>query len=418
MYVFCGLTISEEEVRQLCPFARTLPPVRAGDVLQVLKFNPSTIVIIDGYFEQTATVWHKEILFALERGVNVVGLSSMGALRASELSAHGMIGFGEVYRQYQAGSIIADDEVAVAITKIGKHLDSTIPIVNIRASLRELLEKAMINEFLLDLVLKRARSIHFKDRTFARLQDELNALPVDKGVVDILKKAMSKDRITDIKREDAINFFQLKRLPERLPISFKACVANNALLQALATRVACDPFPYQRNWRNQGGDTPPSMAHNKQAGNNIRLLARLLCIAHALSDRHEKPFELNALQREMHRSPISKQISFNEFVLLRSAPLSKSSHTVEALIYELSCFVVAAMKYPVSSYQKALAVRKYSVRIKNTEKIFSQNKNLVDFAAKFDLIINALNISLVQIKSIDMNIDWHNISVTTYAYLT
>jgi len=90
-------------------------PVAAGDVLRLARRRGvSRIAIIDGYFERMAAVWHKELLVALARGIEVWGAASMGALRAAELAPFGMIGVGAVYRAFRHGALGADDEVAVA----------------------------------------------------------------------------------------------------------------------------------------------------------------------------------------------------------------------------------------------------------------------------------------------------------------
>jgi hypothetical protein len=59
----------------------------------------SRVVQIHGAREDTdrAAVGHREIISALKAGVCVVGGSSMGALRASELDSYGMIGVGRIY---------------------------------------------------------------------------------------------------------------------------------------------------------------------------------------------------------------------------------------------------------------------------------------------------------------------------------
>ena len=46
----------------------------------------TVIGLIDGFFENVASVWHKEILFALSEGVQVFGAASMG--RSAPPSAH------------------------------------------------------------------------------------------------------------------------------------------------------------------------------------------------------------------------------------------------------------------------------------------------------------------------------------------
>ncbi|HEX7837898.1 MAG TPA: TfuA-like protein [Kofleriaceae bacterium] len=113
--VFVGPTLPAAEVSARLPGARVLPPVAVGDLLGLARRRGlRQIAIIDGVFEHMAAVWHKEILLALERGIAVWGASSMGALRAAELAAFGMRGVGGIYRDFAAGRLVADDEVAVA----------------------------------------------------------------------------------------------------------------------------------------------------------------------------------------------------------------------------------------------------------------------------------------------------------------
>src|ERR671912_559820 len=56
------------------------PPVRQGDLYRAALSRPTLIGVVDGYFETTPTVWHKEILWAMAQGVHVYGASSIGAL--------------------------------------------------------------------------------------------------------------------------------------------------------------------------------------------------------------------------------------------------------------------------------------------------------------------------------------------------
>lgn len=111
--VFLGPTLDHDEARAVLD-ARYLPPAGHGDVLRAALGRPLAIALVDGVFEQTPAVWHKEILFALSQGVHVYGAASMGALRAAELDRFGMRGVGEVYRAYADGTLEDDDEVAVA----------------------------------------------------------------------------------------------------------------------------------------------------------------------------------------------------------------------------------------------------------------------------------------------------------------
>jgi len=89
------------------------PPAAQGDIYRAARGKARAIGLIDGAFETVPSVWHKEILFALSRGIHVYGAASMGALRAAELHAFGMIGVGRIFQDYRAGRIERDDEVAM-----------------------------------------------------------------------------------------------------------------------------------------------------------------------------------------------------------------------------------------------------------------------------------------------------------------
>ena len=58
-----------------------------GDIANAVHAGATAIGLVDGSFELTASVWHKEILYAISNGVTMLGASSMGALRASECAA-------------------------------------------------------------------------------------------------------------------------------------------------------------------------------------------------------------------------------------------------------------------------------------------------------------------------------------------
>ncbi len=110
--VFTGPSLTAVDASAVLD-ARYLPPVAQGDVYRAALTRPRAIGIIDGIFERVPAVWHKEILWALARGIQVYGSASMGALRAVELAAFGMIGIGAIFEAYRDGRLEDDDEVAV-----------------------------------------------------------------------------------------------------------------------------------------------------------------------------------------------------------------------------------------------------------------------------------------------------------------
>src|SRR5437762_10719938 len=136
VYVFTGPTIPPEEARFELQ-ATYLPPAAEGDVYRVSLKRPEAIGIIDGYFQSTPAVRHKEILWAMSRGIHVFGSASMGALRAAELAAFGMEGVGTIFELYRDGVLEDDDEVAVVHGSAEVEFRAASEaMVNIRHTLR------------------------------------------------------------------------------------------------------------------------------------------------------------------------------------------------------------------------------------------------------------------------------------------
>ena len=74
--VFLGPTMPVHEARMILD-AVYLRPAKQGDLLScVTSMEPDVIALIDGYFYQEQSVWHKEIIFALSKGVAVYGSSA------------------------------------------------------------------------------------------------------------------------------------------------------------------------------------------------------------------------------------------------------------------------------------------------------------------------------------------------------
>ncbi len=103
---FLGPSLELETARGILGDAIYLPPLRQADLVSAIdRYRPSAVGIIDGYFLQDLSVWHKEILLALQRGIAVYGASSMGALRAAEMAPYGMRGIGRIYQAFSDGSL-------------------------------------------------------------------------------------------------------------------------------------------------------------------------------------------------------------------------------------------------------------------------------------------------------------------------
>jgi hypothetical protein len=115
-------------------------PVRRNDVADWTRSRrkPGTIVIVDGVFHDTLAVGHAEIREALARGWEVWGLSSMGAIRAREMSHLGMRGYGSVYARFAAEGDFQDDEVALLHEPSAPYRPVSEPLVHLREAVAHL----------------------------------------------------------------------------------------------------------------------------------------------------------------------------------------------------------------------------------------------------------------------------------------
>ncbi|MGI9464711.1 MAG: TfuA-like protein, partial [Aestuariivirgaceae bacterium] len=182
-----------------------------GDIYRSRLSMPQAIGIIDGYFHGVASVWHKEILWAMSKGITVYGSASMGALRAAELHAFGMRGVGDIFEAYRTATIEDDDEVAVAHAPAElafKPLSE--PMVNIRASI----DKAKQDKVLSGKTARRltdvAKSIFYMDRTWDEMFGTAagSKLPADE--IAAFKDWLPAGRV-DLKRQDALAMLAVMR---------------------------------------------------------------------------------------------------------------------------------------------------------------------------------------------------------------
>lgn len=143
------------------------PPAQQGDVVRAVEEGATVICLIDGIYEYVPATWHKEILFALSRGVIVIGAASMGSLRAVECAFFGMVGIGAIFQAYQSGIRIDDADVALlhGPQELG-YPSLTLPMVNVDATLEALLWENQISKNEFDTLVTSARRLFFKLRTW------------------------------------------------------------------------------------------------------------------------------------------------------------------------------------------------------------------------------------------------------------
>ena len=200
--VYLGPSLSVEMARSILD-ADYRAPIKRGDIRKAMKDGATIIGIIDGVFYSKSPVVHKEILAALKKKITVVGGSSMGALRASELDVFGMIGVGRVYECYRSGRIVADDEVAVTYSPVtGEQMSE--PLVNVRYQLKAAQDDGIITGEERSSLLSMIAEMHYPERIYANIA----GLATEKHILsDAGSKALLsyiQQKPLNLKAEDAI----------------------------------------------------------------------------------------------------------------------------------------------------------------------------------------------------------------------
>ena len=237
--VFLGPSLSLKEAQKILPDAAFHAPVRCGDIIKALRLHPKTIVIIDGFFEQTAAVWHKEILLALSLGVQVYGASSMGALRAAELDSYGMVGVGQIFEWYRDAVIIDDDEVALVHTNDDSFVSTLTPMVNVRVTLEAAIKGKIVSAAQAEALLAEIKSQPYYNRSLFETVKKLPALA-----------AWLTEHYIDQKKLDAKQLLQRlvdqKQTPltESNPISMTTSVFFNKIFREMIV----SPFEQEYAW--------------------------------------------------------------------------------------------------------------------------------------------------------------------------
>jgi hypothetical protein len=184
-----------------------LPPARLGAVHQAVLAGYNRVAIVDAYFGNVPSVWHKEILFALASGVEVWGAGSTGALRAAELAGCGMRGVGIGYRLFRRNILTDDDELCLLHTdRSSGYRVLTVPMINARFSLRRMRRQGFISaqaEQELAILLKK---VHFSQRSVGAVRHALQKYAQD--FPDDLGQIFTKCYV-DVKKHDTAALFKI-----------------------------------------------------------------------------------------------------------------------------------------------------------------------------------------------------------------
>ena len=207
-FIFLGPSLPRAAAQAILP-AEYLDPIAMGDLYTLVRTKAKagdSVAIIDGYFEQVPSVWHKEVLFAIQSGIQVYGAASMGALRAAELHSFGMIGVGRIFEAYRDGVIEDDDEVAVAHAPAAEQFRPlSTAMVSIRFGLLQLQAEGTISEAECDSLMAHAKSRYYSRRSWADLYAHAKGI----GMAEWKLIRLRNMNASDAKADDAVSLLRL-----------------------------------------------------------------------------------------------------------------------------------------------------------------------------------------------------------------
>ena len=244
LVVFLGPSLRHEVARELLPGVICLPPASMGDILgAVRRLQPRAIGLVDGTFLANMSVFHKEILYAMDQGVWMLGASSMGALRAAECDTFGMIGVGEIYGALASGELEDDDEVA--LTHGDEESDFkplSDALVTIRATIAAAHAANLLSQSEADALIAVQKARWFPDRRLSAVARDAQELGIDAQRCTAIKE-FTRISGVDPKRADAIALLErMSQLPsEPIPenqrpqtemsMAFRAMIARDVVVE-------------------------------------------------------------------------------------------------------------------------------------------------------------------------------------------
>lgn len=200
--VFLGPSLPVERAKSILD-ADYRGPAKKGDFLQLILRETEVVGLIDGFFLQDYPPTPIEVYnLVKKKGTVLYGSSSLGALRAVELSKYGMIGVGKIYNLFRRGILDSDDEVAVSFTDYSNYKSEAL--IDIRYNLFLAEKKSVIDNQTKKRILKVSRDIYFPYRTYDDILDRCKQkFPSNLNFIEQFREHLKTDK-KSLKAIDAI----------------------------------------------------------------------------------------------------------------------------------------------------------------------------------------------------------------------
>lgn len=149
------------------------PPIQRNDLYELAEQQrPGCALIVDGLFGSSMAISPTECIDLMKRGWLLYGASSMGALRAADCCAVGMMGIGDIFNGFHLGYFHSDSDVAVKYDS-RSYSEITVPYVQIDYIVSILKHQISVPDIKTRLLLKALKKVPWYDRHPKLIADHL-----------------------------------------------------------------------------------------------------------------------------------------------------------------------------------------------------------------------------------------------------
>lgn len=189
---YAKLSLDETEITMRLLGAVVVGPVKRGDLHHDIREKFDVVAIVDGLFHHTLALPCDEIRDALQSGVRVYGSSSMGAMRACELSTLGMVGVGEIYNMICSHRFFRDDYLAQSLVEKGGVIQADVsPFIDYYFNMKCLLREREISKEEYQDLTQMPQDLFYTERHLKNLQKQIAIrYPKRKRLLDLAHKAL------------------------------------------------------------------------------------------------------------------------------------------------------------------------------------------------------------------------------------
>lgn len=200
--IFLGPSLTIERAKTILD-ADYRKPAKKGDLLQLILRDTEIVGLVDGFFLQDYPPTPIEVYNLIrKKGTILYGSSSLGALRAVELSKYGMIGVGKIFNLFRKGVLDSDDEVAVSFTDYSNYKSEAL--IDIRYNLFLGEKNSVINKETKKYITRVSKDTYFPYRTYDDILDKCKQrYPSNSFYIERFREYIKTER-KSLKEIDAI----------------------------------------------------------------------------------------------------------------------------------------------------------------------------------------------------------------------